>query len=92
MNHQTWMIVASAASPSLGLPSLQENRDCQTVSSGALHVRCEHARGLLLRRVRELEHVADRESALCRLFLKKHRPGGRVQLWDAPHQDPQSRR
>jgi hypothetical protein len=55
-------------------------------------VRCEHTRGLLLRSVRKLEHIADGESVLCRMLLQKSHPGGRVQLWHAVCPIPQSRR
>jgi hypothetical protein len=30
--------------------------------------------------VRQLEHLADTEPALCRLFVEGHQPGGRVPL------------
>jgi hypothetical protein len=82
--------LAAAASLSLVLPSLQENRLHQSASSRAMHVRRERARGLFLRSLRKLEHGADRQTSLCLLLLQEPHHRGRVQLRHAIHPDAQS--
>ncbi len=75
---------------SLVVSTLQEGRIDQPVSSGALHLRREHAGGQFLQELRQLEHLADAEPALCLLLVEGPQPGGRVPLPHRTLEDAQS--
>jgi hypothetical protein len=82
--------VAPDACFSLVVSTLQEDRFNESVSSCQVHLRREHAGRHFLQKLRQLEYLADSESALCCLFVEGHQTGVRVPLPKCFMEDAQS--